>query len=152
MGDALRIVLIGLFGFIIGCGGQSPQPCTSCAMVAGQYAISLAPGYVTCGIETLSFSGASSTIGVAQNGSQLTVDFFGAQLTGTLHADNSALFGPARDQTSVKDGASGTPESGNHYMTGFFVAGTGGRLSFSGTYFFVQDDNGCEVDSKTTWR
>jgi len=144
-------VIAALVG-LLACGGQSPKPCTQCADLSGTYQASQVPGSVTCDNENLTQTGAAGAIFLTQDGSKLTLGIGSTQFTGTLHTDNSALFGPARD-TAIAGSDMGVNQAGSVYIAGFFTqASAGSRFDFDGTYFFIQDSNGCEVDSKMTWR
>ena len=131
------------------CGGTSPSPCTSCLTVSGTYRETAATTQIDCGDRrVLYFNGGTGQISVAQQGSALTLSSLGTTLPGVLHADGSASFGPV-PAVAQPIGGVGEPTPGKLYLEGFFKAGA---RSFAGTYVFIADPDGCELDSRSTWQ
>ena len=119
----------------------SPSPCTACLAVEGSY-----------------FGGGTASASVAQTGSALALAALGGfHLTGVLHQDGSASFGPVPATAEPVDSSgnpdpNGTPTPGKLYLEGWFTAGASGASAFDGTYLFIADPDGCEVDSHAQWR
>jgi hypothetical protein len=139
--------------------GCSPEPCTSCLKVGGAYTATTEPKTVDCQAWMfLLFGGGESSVTLAQAGSDLTLTFddFGLAVSGVLHSDQSASFGPQPITFMPVDGAgnpdpSGSPTPGKLYAYGFF-SGSQGHVRFDGTYVLKTDDSvECELDSKVTW-
>jgi hypothetical protein len=78
-------------------------------------------------------------------------------MPGILHSDGSATFGPIQMTFFPVDGdgnpdPNGVPEPGKMYLNGWFTGAPGEPAdSFEGTYSFIADYDGCQVDSPTQW-
>lgn len=149
MVHASQCVAVGIaLSLLVACG---PQPCATCLGVGGQYSESIRMSSATCDDGSfLEFGGGSDSVIVSESGSTLTLEGF-SPMPGVLHSDNSASFSPVDSAAFPIDGAgnpdpSGIPEAGKWYLEGWFTAG-----SFEGTYVFIEDANGCEIDSPTQW-
>jgi hypothetical protein len=133
------------------CNRGSPTPCTTCLTVQGRYQESTQVTQVQCGAgRILYFRGGTSTAVVSQTGSALSAIALGLQLTGVLHADGSASLGPTAAEATSSDGSSG-PIPGKLWLEGWFLAEAGAVGRFDGTYVFIADDDGCELDSQAKW-
>ena len=137
----------------------SPSPCTACLAVEGSYAELTQSASVDCGDQRrLYFGGGTASASVAQTGSALALAALGGfHLTGVLHQDGSASFGPVPATAEPVDSSgnpdpNGTPTPGKLYLEGWFTAGASGASAFDGTYLFIADPDGCEVDSHAQWR
>jgi hypothetical protein len=136
--------------------GCSPEPCASCLLVNGTYNEIVTSTSVDChdGL-LLRFGGPPDQSTVTQGGSTLTLD--GPQgMQGVLHSDMSASFGPIPATAEPIDAAgnpdpNGSPSPGKLYLEGWFVSDKGHATSFSGTYVFIADADGCEIDSLAQW-
>ena len=152
----LKAKPIGLAALVIafaGCGGTSPVRCTDCLNVAGAYLETAASTQIDCGDQrVLYFNGGSGQSQVAQEGSALTLSSIGFSMAGVLHADGSASFGPI-PAVAQPVGGTGEPTPGKLYLEGFFKAGAASTAAgFAGTYVFIADPDGCELDAKASWR
>lgn len=142
-------------GLLSGC---SPEPCTSCLKVSGQYVERTEPSSVDCRAwRFLLFGGGEYPVTLTQSGgSSLRLESI-VTLTGELHSDMSASFGPSKITFRPVDGAgnpdpNGTPTPGLLYLHGFFSDNGGTSKLFEGTYVFVTDDEiKCEMTSKVRW-
>ena len=141
------------------CRAASPAACTTCSVVAGHYSETAESATVDCGDNHfLGFSGTSDAASLAQTNSALSLrSSFGA-MPGVLHDDGSATFGPIPAVAHAVDGTgtvdpSGKPTPGKLSLEGFFLplGSAAAASSFAGTYVFVADDDGCELDSRATW-
>ena len=130
------------------CNRGSPAPCTACLAVQGSYHEDSQTTQVACGgARVLYFKGGSSEAVVSQTGSKLSAEVLGTRLTGVLHADGSASFGPIPALAKSVDGSSpDTP--GKLSLEGWFTVPGGAVTGFEGTYLFIADDDGCELDSQ----
>ena len=132
----------------------SPQPCLTCTSVAGTYGETTQFSSVDCQDGRQLFWGQSGEpVQIGQTSNALTVD--GPGFSGVLHGDLSADFGP-RPSYAIPVDALGNPnpsgqgEPGKLYLDGWFQ-GSGQASGFNGTYAFIADVDGCEVDSKANW-
>jgi hypothetical protein len=136
---ALAFVLPGT----LSCGGA---PCTKCENVAGIYQETRVAQSVDCGDDRiLEYNGGPGFFELTQHGSALSTII----LSGQLHEDLSATFGPAPG-VAIGIGSAAMDEPGTVTLKGQF-AGSGSQLTFTGTYAFVADIDGCEVDAAATW-
>jgi hypothetical protein len=130
---------------VCACGAGSPAPCTSCLQVAGLYSETAQNNLIDCGDGTqLRFTGGSGENSVSQQGSKLQFGSLG--MTGVLHADGSAQLGPIPAEAQSVTG--GPPTPGKLRLLGWFFD-DGGGMQFEGSYTFVADTNGCELDAHT---
>jgi hypothetical protein len=145
--DLRHAALIPAAFLLQACGSASPAPCTACLEVAGVYAETALTTTVDCGDNFhLRFTGGSGQTRITQSGSRL--DSTGLGLTGVLHDDGSAIFGPIPAVAQPLDSQSG-PTPGKLRLAGWFVDGAV-PARFEGTYVFIADTNGCEIDAPTT--
>ena len=140
---ALAAALLGA-----GCNRGSPAPCTSCRFVQGRYTEIAQPNTAQCGGgRVLTFSGGAGNPEVSQSGSRLSIAA-SQPVVGVLHEDGSASFGPIDTFATSSDG----PNSpGKMYLEGWFGPATGTVTGFDGTYVFIANDDGCEVDGPVRW-
>ena len=133
------------------CNRGSPAPCTACLAVQGVYQEVSQTTQVACGgARVLYFNGGTSGAIVSQTGSRLSAEVLGTRLTGELHADGSAAFGPIPGVANSVDGSS-PPTPGKLWLEGWFTVPAGTVTGFDGTYLFIADDDGCELDSQAKW-
>ena len=141
---ALATALLGA-----GCNRGSPTPCTSCRSVQGRYTERAQPNTAQCGGgRVLSFSGGGGDTEISQSGSRLSIAA-SQPFTGVLHEDGSATFGPIATFATSTDGS--PPAPGKLYLEGWFGPATGTVTQFDGTYVFIANDEGCEVDGPVHW-
>jgi hypothetical protein len=135
------------------CNRGSPIPCTDCLAVKGTYRELAVNSQVDCGnARVLYFAGVSprATAVVSQTGSQLSAAVLGTQLAGVLHADGSASLGPVSAVATSSDGTNpDTP--GKLRLEGWFTATSSTVTGFDGTYLFIADEDGCELDAQVHW-
>lgn len=135
-------VIVAVCG-TLSCGSA---PCTSCQNVAGIYQETTTAQGVDCGDgKLLEYIGGPGFFQLTQHGSALSNLF----LSGELHEDLSATFGPG-PAVAISLGPGATDEPGVVTLTGQFN-GSGADFTFTGTYAFVADVDGCEVDANATW-
>lgn len=152
------LVVLALAGLAAALAACSPAPCTTCVTVNGTYGELSQAAYVDCGARrSLSFGGGHAAATVSQTGSALGLDALDTHLAGVLHADGSASFGPVPAWAQPVDGAgnpdpSGAPTPGKLYLEGWFLATDGSVAAFDGTYLFIADPDGCELDARVQWR
>ncbi|MBS2025794.1 MAG: hypothetical protein JST92_25620 [Deltaproteobacteria bacterium] len=149
------VLVTGAFA-LAACGSNSPVPCSpgACATVAGDYTQSMIANHKDCGGgHSLDVSAETFHSHLVQTDAQLqlqTSSFVG-NMNGTLHADGSAEFGPA-PAVAVDESGGGGDEPGKLYLSGWFASDNLNLAPFEGTYVFIADDTGCEIDSRVTWR
>lgn len=150
---ALAVALLPalLAPLLASCNRGSPAPCTSCLSVQGSYHEESQTTQVACGGgRVLYFKGGGRDAFVSQTGSNLSAEVLRTRLTGVLHADGSAAFGPIPALATSVDGSSpDTP--GKLWLEGWFTVPGGAVTGFEGTYLFIADDDGCELDSQVKW-
>lgn len=131
----------------VACGSASPQPCTACLAVAGGYTETAQSNQVSCDNLQLFFNGGSQPLTLTQSGSALTLT---GGFSGVLHEDGSAIFGPIPATAQSADGTS-PPTPGKLRLAGFFFEQSG-ALRFEGSYTFIADSSGCQLDARTVFR
>ena len=135
------------------CGGSSPVPCATCLAVGGSYVETAASTQVDCGdARVLYFNGGRGLTQLTQDGSVLSFSSGGTTMPGVLHSDGSASFGPI-PAVAQPVGGVGEPTPGKLYLEGWFSGGAAGgtSASFAGTYVFIADPDGCELDARASW-
>ena len=137
--------------------GCSPQPCTSCLKIGGDYLESTQASTVDCKAwRYLLFGGGTGAVTLTQSGSTLRLNGMYA-MKGELFEDNSASFGPTPFTFRPVDNEgnpdpSRAPTPGLLTLHGWFLEGGSGSAVFEGTYVFVTDDElRCEMTSKVVW-
>jgi len=151
-------LLAGL-GVLVLAGGCTPEPCTSCISITGTYNETAESTAVNCDDGSfLEQDFPPDAVSLTQSDSSVTAsNSVFANLPGVLHSDLSVSFGPVPGIAEPVDGdgnpdPSGTPEPGKLYLEGWFSSVSGQGVLFKGTYMFIADLNGCEVDSPVQWQ
>jgi len=134
----------------------SPSPCANCRTVSGNYLETLVGANTGCGDQQyLIIASTQDQAYLTQTGSALQLSGYEG-MSGTLHDDGSASFGPvpATFEPVDADGnpdPTGNPVGGRFFLDGWFTNGAADTSTFEGTYFFIADDDGCEIDARVTW-
>jgi hypothetical protein len=136
----LRKIAAGLLlpWVVAGCGKSSP-PCkgSQCMPVAGTYAVTLVQSAgTTC--KSISYGGnLQVTVVITQNESALTLAFTGSPVSqtvsGTLDANNSAIFSQNGPVNVVDSSGTAYPYQDSDNIDLNFTAGTAGAVTISGT-------------------
>lgn len=157
MNSTRALVSIALAGLASSVAACSPAPCATCLAVDGVYSELSQTSNVECGGgQSLSFEGARTTVTLVQTASTLGLDALDTHLPGVLHADGSASFGPVPAWAIPQDGSGNTDPSrskipGKLYLEGWFTGTGAASAGFEGTYLFISDKDGCEIDARVRW-